>query len=400
MKILYISGDIGIAVGGRKGASTHIREACNALARYGHEVRIITPNPGDMSLIKVPVIHVPAPKAKWLGSDVRYMILNHRIKKEIKHQLKTWKPDAVYERYSLYQSAGVDTCKQYNIPRILEVNTLLVKELSHRLHFPSIAQNIENCIWRKEKAIICVSSNLKQLMTESANIKESEMTEFLINTNSVDPEVFHPSVQADQEILKIADGKKIAGYTGTLTAWHGIDLLFDAAKILQKDNSNIMLMIVGGDHSKLEPLREKTRSMGLEDTLHFFGSVNHDRIPPIISAFDMCVIPDTQDWSSPSKFFEFGAMAKPIIAAGAPSVYEVFGKSNTSGLIFERGNAQDFADKMESVARDASLAESLGTNARARILQKYTWNSTVRNMMTLYEKLGAKNVIIPPSLTE
>lgn len=399
MKILYISGDIGIAVGGRKGASTHIREACNALARYGHEVKIITPNPGDLSLVNVPVIHVPAPKAKWLGSDVRYLILNQRIKKVIKQEFNSWKPDAVYERYSLYQSAGLEMCTKYNIPRILEVNTLLVKELGHRLHFPQIAQRIENAIWRREKAIICVSSNLKQLMTQSARLEESKMVEFMINTNSVDPKVFHPSVSPDTEILKIAEGKKIAGYTGTLTAWHGIDLLFDTARILQSNNSNIKMIIVGGDTVKLDPLREKTRELGLEDTLHFYGSVSHDRIPPIIASFDMCIIPDTQDWSSPSKFFEFGAMAKPIIAAGAPSVYEVFGKSNTSGYIFERNNARDMAEKMTEIATNNDLARSLGENARKRILENYTWNSTIRNMMNLYKKLGAKNTQIPPQET-
>lgn len=395
MKILYISGDSGVEVGGRKGASTHIRETCNALVRFGHEVLILTPRPGDLSHVQAQVIQVPAPRAKWIGSDMRYIVLNRRIRKEILKQLQVFKPDAMYERYSLYQTAGAVIAAKKQIPRILEVNTLLAREQASRLHFPQFADKIEKALWRRERAMICVSETLKKLMTDAAGLDVPSMIGFGISPVAVDTEQFSPDVSPDPEVLQLKGDRKLAGYVGTLTAWHGVDLFFQAAEILRDRGNNVLILAVGGEGERVRRLRERVIEEKLENNLVFYGSIDHHRVPGFLAAMDICLIADTQDWSSPTKFFEFAAMERPIIASRSPSVEEVFGNSGTAGLYFNRGDADGMAAEIERVLADPELGRTLGKTARSRVLERYTWACNVQTIMELYDKMGANGVTYP-----
>ena len=178
--------------GGRKGAATHVRETCHALMRYGHEVLLVTPAPGDPSGVCVPMEVVPAPQSKLLGADLRHVLLNRRIATALRRVIREIRPDVVYERYSLYQTAGQQACRAAGLPRILEVNTLLAQEQSRRLRFPGWAARVERRLWRREKAIIAVSTTLKRLMIESAGLDESAMAGFVISPVAVEPKASIP----------------------------------------------------------------------------------------------------------------------------------------------------------------------------------------------------------------
>lgn len=389
MKLIYISGDIGVEIGGRKGAATHVRETCHALHRFGHEVILLTPSPGDTSRVKVPIVEVPAPRAKWLGSDLRYIGLNRRIRNRLQALIREFHPDAIYERYSLYQTAGFYVCRQHRIPRILEVNTLLAQEQRDRLHWPRMAQHVEQSLWSREKAIICVSEKLKELMKETAAVDESRMTGFVVTPVAVDPEMFRPDVSPAPEVLELAGGRKVAGYAGTLTAWHGVDLFFEAARILRDRNVPCIILAAGGEPERVQKLRDRAREAQVDQTLIFYGSIPHEQVPSFIAAMDVCLIADTQDWSSPTKFFEFAAMEKPIIAARCPSVYEVFGHNENAGLFFDRGDGAGMAQRIIESLQDPQIAHERALIARKRVLERYTWECNVRAIMDLYNKMGA-----------
>jgi glycosyltransferase involved in cell wall biosynthesis len=396
MKILYICGDIGVEIGGRKGAATHVRETCHAMMHYGNEVRLVTPMPGDLSQVQVPVTVVPPPVSKWIGSDMRYLLLNRSMRAALKREISSFRPDAVYERYSLYQTAGQELCNRFDIPRILEVNTLLAKEQARRLHWPWLAQRVESKLWRREKAIICISQMLKRLMTESAGIKESEMTGFIVSPVAVNPNIFTPDtlpVDLDRFGLK---GKKIVGYMGTMTSWHGVDLFFDAARMLKERNRDVLIFAVGGEADRLEKLRAKVHEQGLESHLRFHGSIPFTDVPSYLRAMDVCLIADTQDWSSPTKFFEFAAMERTVVAGRSPAVEEVFGPEKNTGLLFERGNVEDMVNQILNAVDNPELSARFGKNARRRVLANYTWRRNISTIMSLYQKLGAANASMPP----
>ena len=388
MRILYISGDMGIEVGGRKGASTHIRETCHQLSERGHSVLLLTPCPGDLSDVRVEVRTVALPAAKWLGMDLRYLEMNRRIARVLPRVYREFHPDVVYERYALYQSAGQKFCRRYRLPRILEVNSVLSEEMRSRLKLPLLARAAEQQIWRRERAIICVSSVLKCRILEACEASRDNVSEIVISPVGVDPNIFHPSVPPMDLSRWGISGKKIVGYTGTLTRWHGIDLLFDAAEIMKQRNLDMCFVIVGGEDEKVRTLREKVRKLALEDYLFFLGSLPHSEIPSILTALDAAVIPDTQDWSSPTKYFEMAAAGCAVVAARAPAIEEVTGGNEAGALLFERGNVEEMVTCLEKVCFQPDLAIRLGKQAREHVLRYYSWDCNIARILALYQRMG------------
>ncbi|MCX7019346.1 MAG: glycosyltransferase family 4 protein [Candidatus Sumerlaeota bacterium] len=402
MKILYICGDIGVPVGGRKGAATHVRETCHALHYFGHEVLLVAANVGDRSQIEsgIDVIEVPPPTGKWLGADLRYILLNQRIKHALEHHITNFQPDAIYERNALYQTAGQKWCQRLRLPRILEVNTLLAREQSHRLRAARLADTCERQLWRRERAIIAVSQILKTLMIKTARIDESRMAGFVVSPVAVNPDFFRPdTMPADLSRFGL-NGKRIAGYMGTLTVWHGVDLFFDAARILREAGEPVVIAAFGGDPQRADRLRKRAVEENVDSHLRFLGSVPHNDVPSYLAAMDIGLIPDTQDWSSPTKFFELAAMERPVVAACCPAVEEVFGSEEMPGMLFERGNARDMVRCILDTLHNPSLAATRGRAGRRRVLGNYSWSCNIRRIMTLYMRMGARGAELPPADVE
>jgi glycosyltransferase involved in cell wall biosynthesis len=234
-------------------------------------------------------------------------------------------------------------------------------------------------------------------MIESAGLYEPSMAGFVISPVAVDPESFNPEVPpADLAEAGVPPGRETVGYMGTLTAWHGVDLFFDAARILRAEQRPVTILAVGGEPDRVQRLRARTREEGLDANLRFMGSIPHTMVPSYLAAVDVCLIPDTQDWSSPTKFFEFAAMEKPVVAALSPAVQEVFGDGEPVGLYFRRGDARDLVEKILQVLDDPKLADRLGRAARRRILRHYTWRSNIAKIMDLYRRMGVTEAQDPP----
>ena len=103
MRLLYLCSDFGIAPGGTKGASVHLRAITRGLADLGHDVRLLSPKegPGDDHPARrlLPPGCPPADKTsralkKWLGDHG----LDDTIARDLRPLLwNTWVPDQVNE---------------------------------------------------------------------------------------------------------------------------------------------------------------------------------------------------------------------------------------------------------------------------------------------------------------
>src|SRR2546427_453565 len=153
MKILYLCSDLGIPVLGRKGASVHLRSLVTAFVRAGHSVVLAAPllnkspweGPAklDVSLLHLPpsadtVNAVLALKAfnemldvaSPLPGELRRILYNQEIVTPLKRRFDNDPPDFIYERASLYSTAGVALARELNVPLLVELNAPLAVEHS------------------------------------------------------------------------------------------------------------------------------------------------------------------------------------------------------------------------------------------------------------------------------
>ena len=140
MKILYICPDLGIPVLGRKGASVHVRELVAAFGRAGHSVVLAAPllnkSPWEEPAeLEAQLLHAPpAPDVVSAFYGLKAFNETLGIEDSLPGELRrilydqdlavasssagsrTTAPDFIYERASLYSTAGVSLARELERP--------------------------------------------------------------------------------------------------------------------------------------------------------------------------------------------------------------------------------------------------------------------------------------------
>ncbi|MEN6626534.1 MAG: glycosyltransferase family 4 protein [Candidatus Sumerlaeia bacterium] len=385
MKICYLCADPGIPVFGRKGCSTHVRETCSVLTDLGHQVRLLCSNAsGDRNQGEIDTISVTPPTSRKLGFDLRHVLLDYRFNKALEELITTWKPDAIYERYSLYSRAGLRAARKYGLPRLLEVNAFLTREQEDRIKLAPLAKVVEQTIIRSATRVIVVSEPLQQEVAALGLPIESVIKmPMAVNLDKFNPSVDGAGIKEQYGLA----GRFIVGYVGTLSGWHGLRLLEDVAgKLREAGAPPFAFMIVGGEGNKLEGNRARVREAGLEDLIRFVGSVPYEDVPRHIRAMDMAIVPDTTYWSSPAKLFEYQASGVPVLAPSYPAIHAALDHGR-EGFIFEPQNTDEMARLlMEAMNNHASL-KPMAEAARLRAEREHSWRHNGERILELFEEM-------------
>ena len=94
---------------------------------------------------------------------------------------------------------------------------------------------------------------------------------------------------------------------------------------------------------------ESARQRGLDRNVDYLGPCNLNEIVEAIEDCDLGIIPNHRniftEINTPTRIFEYLALAKPVIAPKARGIQDYFGDNDL--IFFELGNADDLARKIE-----------------------------------------------------
>jgi glycosyltransferase involved in cell wall biosynthesis len=87
------------------------------------------------------------------------------------------------------------------------------------------------------------------------------------------------------------------------------------------------------------------RRRGLDQSIDYLGVRNLNEIVEAIEDCDLSIIPNHRniftEINTPTRIFEYLALAKPVIAPKAKGIQDYFGDNDL--IFFELGNADDLA---------------------------------------------------------
>jgi glycosyltransferase involved in cell wall biosynthesis len=178
----------------------------------------------------------------------------------------------------------------------------------------------------------------------------------------------------------------VVGFVGLFVPWHGISFLIEVFQELAKKNSFLHLLLVG-DGPERASIERKIKELNLLTRITITGYIHHSKIPAFIKAFDVAVMPDSNEYGSPMKIFEYMSMAKSIAAPAYSPILEVL-KDKKNALIFEPNNKDSLYNALETLIEDEKLASQLGANARHDVFAKHTWKQSASEIIKLYLKKG------------
>ncbi|MCK4401841.1 glycosyltransferase family 4 protein [bacterium] len=381
MKIAYLCEDIQIPIMGVKGASIHVREVVNALIKLNHEVFVITTNKGTENHRNGQyAIHEVSPfTSKKLGSDLRMILTSRNFYKKANILFNNAKPDLIYERYELYGSAGMKLAQKFNIPFMLEVNAALLLGPKRRLNFRPLARYVENNIFKSAGAIIITTDDLRDYVIRKG-VGKNKVFEV---PDGVDPEKFDPEISEISIRKKYKlEKKQVVGFVGSLSKRQGLPILLDAARKCKQQIPDIHFLIVGEGFEEPK-LKNFVKNNNLESIVTFTGSVSHNDIPAYIAAMDITVLPNMSIYSSPVKIFEYMAMGKATIAPAQGQMNRLF-ENGREILLIKPGDQEQLTNNIIKLFSDTALRKKLGSNARDKVSNSYTWNHNAKRVLEIY----------------
>jgi glycosyltransferase involved in cell wall biosynthesis len=407
VRIAYLSADFGVPVAGTKGASIHVRALVHAMRAEGHEVLVLTPSTGDgASLAGCPVRELPFEatlgelvdalkqeplcQGTRLAQDVRNLLYAAGLPQRARALLEDFRPEVLYERYSLLGTGGLALARELAVPLLVEVNAPLVLEQQKMrgLSLPTLARLAERRIFTGADHLFVVSKWLRVY----AIVQGAAAEQVTVLPNAADPELFHPRQEPSELRGDLGwDTPFVIGFVGSMKSWHGVRILLEVLDQLGGAQSRFRLLLVGSG-PMVPNLEEEVRRRGLEDVVHLTGSVRHEAVPKLVAAMDVAVAPyaaDADGYFSPVKLFEYMAMACPVIAARVGQVEEVIEHGRT-GWLYAPGSAEELARIIRSLAGDRPLRQRVGAAAREQALIRHTWRYNARRVVEIAEHLLAK----------
>lgn len=404
MRIAYLTSDFGVPVLGSKGASVHVRRLASALSERGHELQVLTPNPGagtdaafTAELVEVPFDGAAAElhrelaaeslcQGNRLSKDLRNLFYSLLLESRAERRLAAFAPDFLYERYTLFNTAGIELARRLEVPLVLEVNAPLVEEQREQrgLSLPRVAESAQRYIFSQADEIMVVSRWLADYVVAHGAAPER----VTVVPNAADPELFQPRPGPSAIRARLGwEACTVLGFVGAMKSWHGVNTLVSALVELDAPRSGFRLLLVG-DGPELPAVRARVQALGLGGVVHYAGAVPQHEIPDWLGAVDIALAPyaaSAPEYFSPVKLFEYMSMELAVVAARLGQTQEVLAHGRT-GWLYDASQPGEPAATLRRLARQPDARRATGKAARERVLAEHTWEHNARCV----ERLAAR----------
>ncbi|MFA6216033.1 MAG: glycosyltransferase family 4 protein [Candidatus Omnitrophota bacterium] len=149
-----------------------------------------------------------------------------------------------------------------------------------------------------------------------------------------------------RQMLGFNKSSKIILFVGRLIIIKGVDYLLEAFEsLVRKAKNDCILVLVGAGELKTQ-CEKKAQGKNIKDKVFFVGEKIRQELPIWYGACDLLCLPSIME-GCPNVILEAIASGRPVVASRVGGIPEMV--SPVNGVLFERGNVQELADKFEKV---------------------------------------------------
>jgi glycosyltransferase involved in cell wall biosynthesis len=375
LKVLYNH-----RIASRDGQSVHIDEIIRALKEQGHEVTLISPDMGEAQDFGddggfVSRLKQSLPKFVYELMEFAYSGL---IAIKLAKSIRANRPDVIYERFNLYQPAGVLISKVFKIPLILEVNAPLKEERERfcgGLAMPWLAKKIENWTWRNADHVLPVTNVLADHL-RNANVPETKITVIHNGIRQTALDEFAKRVPQVDETITI-------GFVGFMNLTCGLDKAIDM--IAEHQDKPLRLLCVGnGD--VVDELKEQAERLGVLDKIEFTGLVTREEVFAHMKRFDIALQPDVTAYASPLKMFEYMVVKSLIVAPRVPNICEIL--DDDCAILFDNKKAGAFEEALTLAVEEFAQHQRKREAAFTRLIKNdFIWQRNSEKIIGIARSL-------------
>ncbi len=243
-----------------------------------------------------------------------------------------------------------------------------------------LARGLETRVVKRADAVVGIA---KSILRDIAARGISESRLFHV-PNGVDSARFNPRPRDNDLAAQLGiTGVPTLGFIGTFFPWEGVAWLVDAVSELHRRGVYFKLLIVG-DGADADAVRAAIQHQNAGHFVSYLGRVNHEEVERYYSLMDVLIYPRRRlritEAVTPLKPLEAMALAKAILGSNVGGIRELI-DAETTGILFEPGDIEDFCRQSERLLKDPALRQKLGHQARTKACEEKDWKTVAR----LYE---------------
>jgi len=353
----------------------------------GHNTLIVAPVFKDMPEDEEHIHRIPAIQ-NFNGTDFSVEL---PIPGVLNGVLNEFKPDIVHSHHPfLVGDIALRVAANLNIPIVFTYHT----RYEMNTHYvPGDSEPLKKFVIELADGysdlcdhVIAPSESIADLLKERGG--ETEIT--VIPTGINVSEYYSGNGDSIRQEYGIPGKAFVVGYLGRIAEEKNMSFLQEAVMPFMKQQKDVHFLVVGdGDIAGV--MKEKARSMGVSERMHFTGILKGKEKIDAYHAMDVFVFASKSETQG-IVLNEAMASGVPIIGLDAPGVREVIQDGVNGYLIFEEDKIL-FSEKLEQLYNmEKSQKESFRNNARATA-GDFDYKKSVQKTLDLYQKVIDKKHI-------
>jgi glycosyltransferase involved in cell wall biosynthesis len=412
--LISVHGDPAVEIGKEEagGQNVYVRNVGEALAQQGWHVDMFTrsasaeqpkivehgPHCRTIRLIAGPDEFVPRDEIFGYASTFVEEFLKFQQQSGIKYSL-------VHTNYWISSWVGMQLKKHQPLKQVHTYHSLGAVKYKSVTTIPMIASTrlaVEKALLETADRVVATSpqeqDHMRSLVSTKGNIDIIPCGTDIRRFGAINK-------QKARSVLGIDPDALMVFYVGRFDPRKGIETLVRAVGQSQlRGNKNLKLVIGGGSRPGQSDGKERDRiegivaELGMSDITTFPGRLGDEILPAYYAAADVCVVP--------SHYEPFGLVAIEAMASGTPVVAsDVGGLQFTvvpeeTGLLAPAQDEAAFAAAIDRILSNPEWRNQLGSKARMRVEDKFSWDGVAHQLSDLYTKLLAEPAKAEPAKAE
>jgi glycosyltransferase involved in cell wall biosynthesis len=173
---------------------------------------------------------------------------------------------------------------------------------------------------------------------------------------------------------------------GDLIGLKNIDKVLTAISLL-KNKYNIRYTVIGKGPQE-EFLRTMSASLGINDKVDFHGFITYDKIPGILSQYDLFIMPSYPETFG-RVYFEAMAVGLPVICAVNSGIYGYF-PDLVDRYAVDPTKPEEIAERISFFIENKEKLTEIGNNLQFAV-KEYTWAKISVRVRELYNQAEKTN---------
>lgn len=176
----------------------------------------------------------------------------------------------------------------------------------------------------------------------------------------------------------IADDVLCVAYAARLLPEKGADTIVEAARLLASD-SRLHFFVAGTG-----PMEDEVAAAAGElPNMTHVGMLGHPDLASLLMGSDVFCLPTRYAEGLPTSLLEAGACGCALVASHAGGVEEII-PTPEHGIVLDSPTKEAVAAVLGGLAGDPERLQALKEKARARVCERFTWESTAQELLQAF----------------